>query len=339
MLTGLDRDSMMAQGLGIGAEILGDPLTYLGLLGGGGMGALWSKAGAPMRALEMEETAIRAMQQAALRGRVGMIDDAMGAMNPSVNTALQNIDMPGVAAGSTMRSAYMHPDLTAELEAAGLLAGKGNTVPGLRVASKTYVDPNLNSMIDNVDSLGRQPPVGTNYEPLRVIAGHTVGNAKAGQVAGKGLVPTTPGVMPELPILDPQSLEALRRAGRVQGGADVLESAMSSTGGSQLAQDAGEALAYTRTNEASLNELLARALGGDMKAAQQMSSLVPDMDANLSYGAGNAMNTLASMLQRNLGMQPAMSRMINPTYNEAAMAGLAGGALGGAAGAYLYSGR
>lgn len=90
-LTGMDRSSALAQALGLGAEILGDPLTYAGSVLGGVGGRVarmpWNAESNLARKLASLEAA-GASADDALRSATKSIDSAIGRSAPGVPSSL-----------------------------------------------------------------------------------------------------------------------------------------------------------------------------------------------------------------------------------------------------------
>ncbi len=158
-ITGGDASSPLLQALGIGAEMVLDPLTLGSMFLGGPAARLAAFPWQHGRRLEQTAGALGAGQSAALQD-LSMAAQATQAARgnlPQVAGYLGRADLPGMAAGATKSYKMAHPDTIAAFEAANL--GRGTPAGGL-------------------DVLGGRLPIGAEVSPVRV-GGRMAGSAPA----------------------------------------------------------------------------------------------------------------------------------------------------------------
>lgn len=176
-VSGMDATSPLARYLGMGAEMVLDPLSIAGMaLGGPAAKALafpWQQGRRASRAAEMLPQAQDLILRDLSRG-LEASEAARGGL-PRVAAHLARNDLPGIAAGATKSYRMAHPDVIRAFEEANL--GRGLPPNGLEV-------------------LGSRLPEGSAVAPLRFN----------NRMAGKG-----PAIGPDgLPSFRPGEAEWLQ---------------------------------------------------------------------------------------------------------------------------------
>lgn len=158
-ITGMDQDNPLLQALGVGAEMVLDPLTLGGMALGGPAARVLAFPWQHGRRLEQTAATLGAGQSAALQdlSLVAQKTAMARASLPQVAADVGRADLPGIAAGATRSYKMAHPDTISAFEAAGL--GQGTPTGGL-------------------DILGSRLPQGAAVSPLRVN-GRMAGSAPA----------------------------------------------------------------------------------------------------------------------------------------------------------------
>jgi hypothetical protein len=176
---GLDQQGALAQALGLGAEMVLDPLT----LGGMFLGAPAAKAiSSPWQRGAQLDDAINALKGAQSSGLadIAVTNQVARSQLPASLAELNQIDLPGIAAGKVKNYQFAPDDVAAAFEQANL--GVGTPAGGLSV-------------------FGSRLPGGSQLEPLHQFIGTKQ------RMAGRAV-----GLAPEgLPQLTPEELAWLSR--------------------------------------------------------------------------------------------------------------------------------
>jgi hypothetical protein len=150
---GMDPDSPWTKGLGIGAEMALDPMTYAGGVLGGPLGKLFGQAGgleaAAAKVAAGEVAGLAAARRAAQEGLVNRAAQESGTAAMYADQAANlgaTADVAGLAGGASKSYKMAHPGVGQALEAQGLGQGTGG-------GATVY---------------GRRPPSGFEASPLRV---------------------------------------------------------------------------------------------------------------------------------------------------------------------------
>jgi len=209
--TGLDKDGFLARALGLGAEVIGDPLTYAGGVLGGPLGKLWGRAAGAEAALAGDIGTMTAAKAAAQKGLAdrAALEAATVQQNMARVPGFAGLDIAGIAGDQAKRAAYAGQSAFDELAAAGL-GRAANTLP------PPAVSPHLPlGVVNDVETLGRTFPPGFGSVPLRGTNG--------GKMIGSSLQRTSAGT---LPTLSPEELDFMRRMAATEpGGWQGLEQA------------------------------------------------------------------------------------------------------------------
>jgi hypothetical protein len=121
---GMDPDSMLTKGLGVGAEVALDPLTYLGMPLGSALGKLGMRGGVAAGEIEGLTAARRAAQEAMVERAA--LEEATAATQAGRMAALSEIGNPGgLMAGEQASFAKAKPAAIGHLEETGLGTGAG----------------------------------------------------------------------------------------------------------------------------------------------------------------------------------------------------------------------
>lgn len=327
---GMDPNSLLTHALGMGAEVLTDPLTWAGALAAPalarGITALRTPAPQLAEAAAAAGTAggqvemLQAAKAAAQRGAAehAAAKEAMIQQHLDRAKGFTGYDIPGIAGRQGRDVAMASMDAANELTMANLAEGAGpigipQQGPLQQVAGKVgadafnmppppYMPPDTWHGLtlagrQRAGGLTRPLPPGFSFEDVRVPAGYAgPADLRGGQLAGKRLV-RAPGVYP--PVIQDQELAALQqRAAALPGGWQALESIHEPTTGTGLLRDV-----FRGTGENFARKIPAPSLGDQLMGPfpqhwDQAMGALPNLDKSVYEALGHIEPDLALALSR-----------------------------------------
>lgn len=300
---GTDPESFLTHALGMGAEVLGDPLSYLGLLGGGPLAKLgaspWLKEAGLFNYANDLKAGVGAADAALDARRLTELQTVQREIDAA--QALSAYDIPGIAAGQRAGFRYLQP----ASEQALLERGLGQPVLPFEPFPYNVNDPrpwgvgaNPNPRAADVNAAwvhGREVPAGFDLRPVQGGQGRMVGK-------GLGLDPSVPAdaVPRPLTLQDRQQLAqwaASNGVNPLQMTPEQVDAALT-----QIGQGLGETQrqawlaanpmpALQDTPEAMLMGFL------DNRLVPRSQGPVPGMDLPLPQARGRLMDELSGVEQ------------------------------------------
>jgi hypothetical protein len=241
------RGSLLSRGLGMGAEMLGDPMTYLGGalggLGGEALGGLLEGGGEAAGAggdIEALLSARRAAQEG-LTERDALQEEARAEAVARIGRVGQTADVAGLAAGDTKNYLYSSPQARELLDYTGMGSGS----PGGRAAmpppteQEKLLDARLGEEeppedLAGATTYGRRPPSTHDVYPSRNPATNRMRGSQldlrdenAGRLSShESYDPPelTETAKAAQPTISPYERYLLMRESAKNGGIDALES-------------------------------------------------------------------------------------------------------------------
>lgn len=180
---GMDPSSVWTQGLGMAAEVVTDPLTYMGMLGGGPLGKLWGAASGAEASLADDAARMAVARRAAQQGLVDRAAAEAGTQARFLDQAagLQAMDnFPSMVGGRTRAYQSFDDALGSSMTNAGMgtIDEQGRLV-----------------------TLGAGTPEYASVQPVR---------GAGGRYGGSSLVPEDPNVYAGMEPLLPDELAWLK---------------------------------------------------------------------------------------------------------------------------------